>query len=101
MILLALAQTWTASAALDWQLCVDSKDRRGCWLLCGPHPDASLIMTDLSSRTGELRQVMHIFPQRKHVPVLLAYLSGIMCGWEFVLVFSHMSFQAVDVPQTL
>lgn len=80
MMLIALAL-----AALDWQLWVDSKDRRGCWLLCGPHPGASLIRTDPASQKGE--QVMHIFTKRKHRPVLLAYLCRIMCSWDFVLVF--------------
>lgn len=64
---------------------MDSKDRRGCWLLCGPHPGASLIRTDLASQKGE--QVMHIFTKHKHRSVLLAYLCGIMCYWDFVLVF--------------
>lgn len=34
---------------------------------------------------------MHIYPQRKHAPLLLSHLGGTLAGWDFVLGFSLFS----------
>lgn len=76
--------------ALGWIPC--SKDRQGCWPLCGPHPEtfekmASLITAGSASHKRRLRQITHIFTKCKLPPILLPYFTGMTCGLEFVFVF--------------
>lgn len=78
--------------ALGWIPC--SKDRQGCWLLCGPHPEtfekmASLITAGSASHKRKLRQITHIFTKCKLPSILLPYFTGMTCGLEFVFVFVH------------
>ena len=78
--------------ALGWIPC--SKDRQGCWLLCGPRPETfekmtSLITVASASHKRKLRQIMHIFTKCKLPAILLPYFTGMTCGLEFVFVFVH------------
>lgn len=66
-----------------------SKDRQGCWPLCGPRPEtfhktASLISPGSARRVRKLRQITHIFTKCKLPPILLPYFTGMKCGLEFV-----------------
>lgn len=89
---LAVLDLAAGLTALGWIPC--SKDRQGCWLLCGPHPEtfekmAFLIMAGSASHKWKLRQIMHIFTKCKLPPVLLPYITGMTCGLKFVFVFVH------------
>lgn len=78
--------------ALGWIPC--SKDRQGCWLLCGPRPEtfqkkASLITAGSATHKRKLRQITHIFTKCKLPPILLPYFTGMTRGLEFVFVFDQ------------
>lgn len=71
-----------------------SKDRQGCWLLCGPRPEtfekkASLIMACSASHKRNLRQITHIFTKCKLPSISLPYFTEVTCGLEFVFIFAH------------
>lgn len=83
---------WVLAAGLTapgWTLC--SKDRQGCWLLCGPHAEtfermASLITAGLASHKPRQRQITHIFTKCKLPSVLLPSFAVTACGLHFVFV---------------
>lgn len=83
---------WVLAAGLTAPGCtLCSKDRQGCWPLCGPHAEtfermASLITAGSASRKPRQRQITHIFTKCKLPSVLLPSSTAMACGLHFVFV---------------